>query len=293
MYDYNKPVEQFTHLHVHDDHSLLDGIGKAEDNVKAAKKVGQTALAITNHGTCGSHYAHQIACDKHGIKSILGLEAYFVEDRNVKSLTDEEKEAMTTEERQAETRKRQANPHLILLAETDVGLKNIYHLNYLAAKEGFYGKPRIDLELLRKYNEGIIATTTCIISPWAKYYFRGETDKMKKLFEEMYDIFGKDRFFVELHPHEKFSYRDGNTDQHAQREYNFTMIELFRKNYDVRCTLANDAHYPEKKHSAVHKFMFAVNTNGKYDETSCNNLYIASEEDMRRFWHDNGHSTDI
>ena len=104
---------------------------------------------------------------------------------------------------------------------------------------------------------------------------------MKKLFEEMYDIFGKDRFFVELHPHEKFSYRDGNTDQHAQREYNFTMIELFRKNYDVRCTLANDAHYPEKKHSAVHKFMFAVNTNGKYDETPCNNLYIASEEDTR------------
>jgi DNA polymerase-3 subunit alpha len=293
MYDYSKPVTEFCHLHVHSSYSLLDGIGKPSENAKRAADIGQQSLAISDHGTCAGHYEFQTACDKYGVKPILGAEFYFVEDRNVKSLTDEEKEAMTTEERQAETRKRQANPHLILLAETDVGLKNIYHLNYLAAKEGFYGKPRIDLELLRKYNEGIIATTTCIISPWAKYYFRGETDKMKKLFEEMYDIFGKDRFFVELHPHEKFSYRDGNTDQHAQREYNFTMIELFRKNYDVRCTLANDAHYPEKKHSAVHKFMFAVNTNGKYDETSCNNLYIASEEDMRRFWHDNGHSTDI
>ena len=293
MFDYNKPITTYTHLHVHSSYSLLDGIGKPTDNAKRAADIGQQSLSITDHGTCAGHYEFQTACDKYNIKPVLGCEFYFVEDRHVKTLTDEEKESMTTEERQAETRKRQANPHLILLAETDVGLKNIYHLNYLANKEGFYGKPRIDLELLREYNEGIIATTTCIISPWAKYYFRGETEKMKELFEEMYDIFGKDRFFIELHPHEKFSYRDGNTDQHAQREYNFTMIELFRKKYDIRCTLANDAHYPEKKHSAVHKFMFAVNTNGKYDETSCNNLYIASEEDMRGFWHDNGHSADI
>ena len=286
-------ITTFTHLHVHSSYSLLDGIGKPSENAKRAADIGMKALAITDHGTCAGHYEFQTACDKYGVKPILGCEFYFVEDRHVKSLTDEEKSSLTKEDRDAETRKRQANPHLILLAENNTGLKNLYHLNFLANKEGFYGKPRIDLELLRKYNEGIIATTTCIISPWAKYYFRGEIDKMKSLFEQMYDIFGKDRFFIELHPHEKFSLRDGNTDQHAQREYNFTMIELFRKNYDIRCVLANDAHYPEKKHASVHQFMFSVNTNGKYDETSCKNLYIASEEDMRGFWHDNGHSVDI
>ena len=172
MFDYNKPITTYTHLHVHSSYSLLDGIGKPTDNAKRAADIGQQSLSITDHGTCAGHYEFQTACDKYNIKPVLGCEFYFVEDRHVKTLTDEEKESMTTEERQAETRKRQANPHLILLAETDVGLKNIYHLNYLANKEGFYGKPRIDLELLREYNEGIIATTTCIISPWAKYAVR-------------------------------------------------------------------------------------------------------------------------
>jgi DNA polymerase-3 subunit alpha len=286
-------IDTFTHLHCHTSFSLLDGIGKPEDNAKRASSIGQQALAITDHGTCAGHYEFQKACDKYGVKPILGNEFYFVEDMNVKGVTDEEKESLSKEQLKELQRLRSANPHLILLAETDEGLKNIYHLNYLANKEGFYGKPRIDINALREHNAGIIATTTCIISPYAKYYFNGQTDKMSELFEGMYEIFGKDRYFVELHPHEKFSYRDDGTDRHAQREYNFAMVEMFRNNYDIRCILANDAHYPDKPRSEAHKFMLKVNTNGKYDETSCSNLYIASEEEMREFWHNNGHSQKI
>ena len=292
--DYDKKIETFTHLHCHSSYSLLDGIGKPADNAKRAADIGQQALALTDHGTCAGLYEFQTACDKVGVKPILGNEFYFVEDRHVKGLSEEEKESLTKEEQQEIIKIRQANPHLILLAETDQGLQNIYRLNYLANKEGFYGKPRVDLNLLQQYNEGIIATTTCIISPYAKYYFRGETDKMRSLFDKMYGIFGKDRYFVELHPHEKFNFRNGtDPDQHAQREYNFAMVEMFRKNYDIRCILANDAHYPEKKHNDVHGFMFNINTNGKYDETSCKNLYIASEDDMRSFWHGNHHDESI
>jgi DNA polymerase III subunit alpha len=284
----NKKVSTFTHLHCHTSFSLLDGIGKPEDNARRAAEIGQQALAITDHGTCAGHYEFQKACDKYGVKPILGNEFYFVEDHKLKGLTDKEKEELSKEQIEELQRHRQTKPHLILLAETDEGLKNIYHLNYLANKDGFYGKPRIDLDLLREHNEGIIATTTCIISPYAKYFFRGQTDKMTSLFEDMYDIFGKDRYFVELHPHEKFSFDD--QDRHVQREYNFAMVEMFRKKYDIRCILANDAHYPDKARSEAHSFMFNINTNGKYDETSCKNLYIASEEDMRRFWKENGHS---
>ena len=289
MYNYDSKVDTYTHLHVHSSYSLLDGIGKPSDNAKRAAEIGMQALALTDHGTCAGLYEFQTACDKYGVKPILGNEFYFVEDVDVKGLTDADKEGLSREEQKDLQKKRQANPHLILLAETDEGLRNIYRLNYLANKEGFYGKPRIDLSLLSQHNEGIIATTTCIISPFAKYYFNGETEKMRTLFNKMYNIFGKDRFFVELHPHEKFSYRDNGSDQHAQREYNFAMVEMFRKNYDIRCVLANDAHYPEKKHTDVHGFMLNVNTNGKFDETNCKNLYIAPEEDMRRFWYDNGH----
>ena len=293
MYDYNKPVTTYTHLHCHTSFSLLDGIGKPEDNAKRAAEVGMQSLSITDHGTCAGHYEFQKACDKHGIKPILGNEFYFVEDINRKGVTDEEAEGMSTAEVKEETRRRMSNPHLILLAENDIGLQNLYHLNYIANKDGFYGKPRIDINALRQHHEGIIATTTCIISPYAKYYFTGQTDKMNNLFEQMYDIFGRDNYFVEMHPHEKFSYRDEDGDRHAQREYNFAMVEMFRKKYDIRCILANDAHYPDKARQEAHAFMVKLNTNGKYDETSCKNLYIATEDEMRQFWHDNGHSQSI
>ena len=139
--DYDKKVETFTHLHCHSSYSLLDGIGKPKDNAKRAADIGQQALAQTDHGTCAGLYEFQTACDEFGVRPILGNEFYFVEDRHVKGLTDEDKESLTKEEQKEELKIRQANPHLILLAETDEGLRNIYRLNYLANKEGFYGKP--------------------------------------------------------------------------------------------------------------------------------------------------------
>ena len=108
---------------------------------------------------------------------------------------------------------------MLLLAENDEGLRNLFRLNYYANTDGYYGKPRIDLNLLEKHSDGLIATTTCVISNMAKYLQGKQTDKMSSFFERMLKIFGKDNYFIEMHPH----------DLDIQKDYNTALIELFRK----------------------------------------------------------------
>ena len=275
-------IDTYTHTHLHTSAgSFLDGVGKCEEYMQRAAELGQQAVCVTEHGSMASAYEFQSQGDKYGVKTILGNEMYAVEDRFRKGLTDAEKEGLTPTEVREENKKRLKAPHLLLLAETDEGLQNLYRLNYYANNEGFYGKARIDLKLLAKYSKGLIATTTCCISNMARYFQNKEIDKMSGFFNDLAGIFGPDNLFIELHPH----------DLDIQLEYNQVLIELFRKQYDgFKCVLANDVHYVRKEHNDTHSFLWRLNTNGRIDEAGVSTLYMASEDEMRELWHKNGYA---
>ena len=226
-------VDTFTHLHLHTTYSMLDGVGKAKDYAQRCAELGMQACAITDHGTMAGLFEFYTEMTKVGVKPILGNEMYAVEDMYQRGLTESEREGLTATEVREKNKLRLRSPHLLLLAENDIGLKNLFRLNYYANTEGYYGKPRIDLDLLEKYSEGIIATTTCVISNMARYLQAKQTDKMTAWFDRMLGIFGEDNLFIELHPH----------DLDIQKDYNVALIELFRKKYEnVKCVLANDVH---------------------------------------------------
>ena len=278
----SKKIETFSHLHLHTSQgSFLDAVGKSEEYMQRAVELNQSCVAVTEHGSMASAYEFQTQGDKYGIKTIIGNEMYCVEDRFRKGVTEAEKEGLTPTEVREENRKRLKAPHLLLLAETDEGLQNLYRLNYYANNEGFYGKPRIDLNLLAKYSKGLIATTTCVISNMARYFQNKEIDKMTGFFDDMAGIFGPDNLFIELHPH----------DLDIQLEYQQVLIELFRKQYDgFKCVMANDVHYVRKEHNDTHSFLWRLNTNGRIDEAGVSTLYMASEDEMRELWHKNGYA---
>ena len=272
-------INSFTHLHLHSAFgSLQDGVGKPVDYCEKAANIGQKALAITEHGSCASHFAFHQAGKSTDTHIIYGNEFYFTADHTLRGLTDEEKDGLTPTETREANKLRLRKSHLLLLAETNEGLENIYRLNYHANMSGFYGKPTIDIPLLRKYNKGVIATTTCVISPMARMLQSKKIDDMSVWFEDMLEIFGKDRFFIELHPHAL----------DIQREYNQVLIEMFRKNYDVKTLLANDVHYVEQDHQETHNFLWRLNTDGKFDEAGIDKLHFATEEEMIQKWYDSG-----
>ena len=273
-------VDTFTQLHLHTTYSMLDGVGKAKDYAERCAELGMQACAITDHGTMAGVYEFYTEMTKVGVKPIIGNEMYCVEDMHQRGLTDKEKSGLTPTEVKDQNKLRLRSPHLLLLAENDEGLRNLFRLNYYANTDGYYGKPRIDLNLLEKHSDGLIATTTCVISNMAKYLQGKQTDKMSSFFERMLKIFGKDNYFIEMHPH----------DLDIQKDYNTALIELFRKRYeDVRCVLANDTHMVLKEHDKIHDFLFRMSTDGKYDEAGVHSLYLANEEEMRGLWYENGY----
>ena len=275
-------IDQYTHTHLHTSFgSFLDGVGKPIEYMKRAAELGQQAVCVTEHGSMASAYEFQRAGDEIGIKTIIGNEMYCVEDRFLQGLTEQEKDGLTATEVRDANKQRLKAPHLLLLAETDEGLRNLYRLNYYASTEGFYGKPRIDLKLLAKYSKGLIATTTCVISNMARYFQNKEIDKMTGFFDNLADIFGRNNLFIELHPH----------DLDIQLEYNQVLVEMFRKEYEgFKCILANDVHYVMKEHTDTHSFLWRLNTDGRIDEAGVSTLYMTSEDEMRELWHKNGYA---
>ena len=271
-------IETYTHLHCHSSGSLMDGVAKPADNAKRAAELGMQAIALTDHGTLAGLFEFQKTCEEVGVKPILGNEMYIVDDMNSGPISDEERETLSREQRKELQRTRMRTSHVILLAENQKGLENLYTLNYYANKNGYYYRPRIDLNLLRDHHEGLIATTTCVASKIARYFFNGDENLAIRHFEDMLDLFGEDKYFIEMHPHEI----------DMQLNYNRFLIDKIKSKYkDVKCILANDSHYARPNDNEAHKFLLSITTDDMVP--GCKNLYVASEEDMRKFWHENNH----
>jgi len=182
-------MSDFVHLHVHSHYSLMDGLNTPHELLEAAKNQSQTCLAITDHGSLAAHRDMQIAAKELGMKPILGLEAYI-------SSTDRfDKRAVS---------KRDDNTslynHIILLAKDDLGVKNLQKLSQIAWTEGYYHKPRIDMEVLFEYGDGIIVISGCMNGLISKAIERGENDKAKDIAKTFKTRFEKD-FYIEVQAH--------------------------------------------------------------------------------------------
>jgi DNA polymerase-3 subunit alpha len=216
----------------------MDGLNSPAELAQAAKDAGQTALAITDHGTLSSHRDMQKACKEIGIKPILGVEAYI-------SPTDRFDRSSKTD------KSIQAYNHIILLAKNQKGLNNIHTLQELAWNEGFYHKPRIDREILKEYAEGIIVLSGCLNGLISKAIERQEFSEAKLVLKDFKQTFGED-FYVEVQ-------------SHNPKEINAKLLELADE-LKIKAVATGDAHFAKGEDRILEEAMLILSTSPKADK---------------------------
>lgn len=223
----------FTHLHVHTEYSLLDGSAKIVELVRRAKELGMDNLAITDHGAMFGAIDFYKACRDNGVKPIIGCEVYVAPSSRFEK----------------NSRESVSYYHLVLLAENMEGYNNLIKLVSFGFTEGFYYKPRIDEEILRKYHKGIIATSACLAGPVAKTMINGSYEIAKQTALRYLDIFGEGNFFLELQDH-------GIGDQKIVNE------GLIRMNRETGIPLicTNDVHYIKQADWEAHDILLCIQT---------------------------------
>ena len=253
----------FTHLHVHTEYSLLDGSNKIKEYVDRVKALGMDSAAITDHGVMYGVIDFYRAARAAGINPILGCEVYVAPGSRF------DREAGSGDDRYY---------HLVLLAENNQGYSNLMKIVSKGFVEGFYYKPRVDLSLLEKYHEGIIALSACLAGEVARFLTRGMYEDAKKAALRYQDIFGKGNFFLELQDHGIPEQQ--NVNQQLLKMHRETGIELVATN-DVHYTLADDAQ--------PHDVMLCLQTGKKLaDEDRMRyeggQYYVKSPEEMERLF---------
>ncbi|MBN2406243.1 MAG: DNA polymerase III subunit alpha [Elusimicrobia bacterium] len=238
----------FVHLHVHTDYSFLDGACRIEPLVQKASELGMPALAITDHGNmCGTVKFYK-TCIQNGIKPIIGCE-FYVAPTNLKEKSKEVKR----------------NFHLTLLAKDLQGYSNLMRLNEIAYSEGFYHRPRIDMEVLRKYSRGIIALSGCLQGKVARQILDGLPDRAYDTAAEFCSIFGKEDFYVEM--------MDSGIPE--QKKVNEELYRLFGRE-NIKCVATNDCHYIEKKDADAQEILMCIGTGKTIDDP--NHMKFSTQE---------------
>jgi len=252
----------FTHLHVHTEYSLLDGSNKVKELVARTKELGMDSVAITDHGVMYGVIEFYRAAKAAGIRPIIGCEVYVAP----KSRFDK-----------AGQQDNKYN-HLVLLAENNTGYHNLMKLVSRGFTEGFYYKPRVDMEVLREYHEGIIALSACLAGIVPEYIQKGlyEDAKIKAL--ELQEVFGKGNFFLELQDH----------GIPAQRTVNQSLLRMSQET-GIELVATNDIHYTYAEDEKPHDILLCIQTGKKVtDENRMRyeggQYYIKSEEEMRKLF---------
>ena len=254
---------EFTHLHVHTEYSLLDGSNKIKEYVARVKELGMDSAAITDHGVMYGVIDFYRAAREAGINPILGCEVYVAPgsrfDREVGSGDDR-------------------YYHLVLLAENNQGYSNLMKIVSKAFVEGFYYKPRVDLELLEKYHEGIIALSACLAGEVARYLTRGMYEDAKAAALRYQDIFGKGNFFLELQDH-------GIPEQQT---VNQQLLRMHRET-GIDLVATNDVHYTMAEDAEPHDVLLCLQTQKKLSDENRmryegGQYYVKSPKEMARLF---------
>ena len=254
----------FVHLHVHSEYSLLDGACRVEGLVARAKELGQTALAVTDHGVMYGAVAFYKACAAAGIKPIIGCEVY-VAPRN---RTDKEHGPDSD------------YSHLILLCRNETGYRNLCYLVSAAFTEGFYVKPRIDWALLREHAEGLVCLSGCLAGYIPQRIVRGEYDAAREKAQELAALFGEGNFYLEIQNH--------GIPQEAEAARG--LIRLHQET-GIPLAVTNDAHYVKKEDARFQDVLLCIQTGKTVDDADrmrfeTQEFYLKSEEEMRALFPD-------
>lgn len=274
MADYHKfdpapegtPVAQFVHLHVHSDYSLLDSCCKLDQLVAKAKRLNMPALALTDHGNMFGALNFEKLCHVNGINPIVGCE-FYVGDNHLK---------------QERTKYGKKNYHLVLLCENETGYKNMSWLCSDANTEGqYFGKPRIDFEMLKKRHEGLICLSACVAGELPQTLLNDTEEAAEQLITKYRDLFGPDRYYIELQDH----------GLPEQKEINEKLIRLARK-LNVPLVVTNDIHYIEKEDAEAQDALRCIGFKNLLNEPhqtmgdGRTEWYFKTEEEMRQLFPD-------
>ncbi len=247
----------FVHLHLHTEYSLLDGACRIKELMPRLKELGQDAVAITDHGVMYGVIDFYREAQKYGIKPIIGCEVY-----------------VANRSRFDKVHKMDWSYHLVLLCENNEGYKNLIKLCSAGFTEGFYNKPRVDKELLRKYSGGLIALSACLAGEVPRMLTAGDYEAAKSAVLEYRDIFGRDNYFLEIQDH---GYAD-------QKRILPDMARL-SKETGVPLVATNDCHYISKGDAKMQNVLICIQTNRTVGEENdmafeTEEFYVKSEEEM-------------
>jgi len=254
-------MPNFVHLHVHSEYSLLDGANKIKDLPARAKELGMNSLALTDHGTMFGAIDFYKECKSVGIKPIIGCEVYVAP----RSRFDKEPNIDNH------------YSHLILLAKNEVGYKNLTNLVSLGFTEGFYYKPRIDLEILEKYHEGLICLSACLIGSVNQAILKNDMEKAKEIALWHKNLFGED-YYLEVQP-------NGLPEQVLANQ---KLIEL-SKELNIPLAATNDAHYLKKEDAYNQEVLLCIQTGKKMNDPDrmkmgADEFYLKSPEEMEEYF---------
>ena len=256
-----KNMPDFVHLHVHSEYSLLDGANKIKDLPVRAKELGMKAIALTDHGVMYGVVSFYKECVKNGIKPIIGCEVYVAK----RSRFDKEPNIDSSYN------------HLILLVKNKTGYQNLIKLVSLSFIDGFYYKPRIDLEILEKYSEGLICLSACLAGKLSELILKDDMEELEKTALWYKNLFKED-YYLELQP-------NGLPEQVL---VNQKLIELSRK-LNIPLVATNDAHYLKKEDSYNHEILLCIQTGKKITDEdrmkfANDEFYLKSPEEMAEYF---------
>lgn len=251
-------MADFVHLHVHSEYSLLDGAARIEDLIAKAKELGFDSLALTDHGNLFGAIEFYVKAIENGIKPILGMEAYIVEDLE-KNRNDKEYN------------------HITLLAMDNDGWKNLIKISSFGYTKGFYGKPRIDKNILQEYSKGIIVLSGCPKGEIAQYILTEQYEKAYKVIDWFKEVF-KDRFFLEIQ----------DVGLPENQKINTFLLEVSKKT-GLKLVATNDVHYINKEDKHLQDILICISQGYKLNDKnrfklSTEELYMRSEEEMLKLF---------
>lgn len=262
--------DSFVHLHLHTQYSLLDGALRLDDLFERAKEYNMPAIAMTDHGNMFGAIDFYTRAIKAGIKPILGSEVYFTPGSRFDRRPP--KKTRLVESQDEEEGKYQIH-HLVLLCKNQTGYQNLCKLLSKAYLEGMYYKPRIDIELLKEYSEGLIATTACLKGEVAFNFFTGQDDRAAQAITKLKDVF-EDDFYLEIQRHG------------LEEEKVYDKIIDFAKENNIKLVATNDCHYLTREDAAAQEVLLCIQTGKTFmDEKrmklTADEFYFKSAQQMR------------